>query len=177
MTLSLYQASVPVLVRALNNLTAILGKATVHAEAKKIDPSVFINARLAPDMFPLARQIQSASDSAKGCAARLAGVSIPSYADTEVTFPELQERIAKTLAFLQSLNVVQIDGNEDRAVTIRLRGGEVHFTGQSYLLSFALPNFFFHVSMAYAILRHHGLEIGKVDFLGSFPLTPMGMQP
>ena len=172
MTLSLYQASVPVLVRGLNNLSAILGKAAVHAEAKKIDPAVFINARLTPDMFPLARQIQSASDSAKGCAARLAGVGIPSYADTEATFPELQERIAKTIAFLQSVNAGQIDGGDDRAVTIRLRGGEVHFTAQSYLLSFALPNFFFHATTAYAILRHHGVEIGKVDYLGSFGPTP-----
>ncbi len=172
MTLSLYQASVPVLVRALNNLSAILGKATVHAEAKKIDPSVFINARLSPDMFPLARQIQSASDSAKGCAARLAGVGIPSYADTEATFPELQERIAKTIAFLQSVDAGQIDGGADRAVTIRLRGGEVHFTAQSYLLSFALPNFFFHMTTAYAILRHHGVDIGKADYLGSFGPTP-----
>lgn len=172
MTLSLYQASVPVLVRALNNLSAILGKATVHAEAKKIDPSVFINARLAPDMFPLARQIQSASDSAKGCAARLAAVGIPSYADSEATFPELQERIAKTVAFLQSVNAAQIEGGEDRTVTMRLRGGEVNFTAQSYLLSFALPNFFFHVTTAYSILRHNGVEIGKADYLGNFGPTP-----
>jgi uncharacterized protein len=172
MTLSLYQASVPVLARALNNLSAILGKAMVHAEARKIDPAVFINARLAPDMFPLARQVQSASDSAKGCAARLAGVGIPSYADTEATFAELQERIAKTIAFLQSVTAAQIDGGENRPVTMRLRGGEVHFTGQSYLLTFALPNFYFHLTTAYAILRHNGVEIGKTDFLGSFLPAP-----
>lgn len=171
MTLSLYQASVPVFVRALNNLSAILGKAAVHAEVKKIDPSVFINARLAPDMFPLARQIQSASDAAKGCAARLAGAGIPSYADTEATFTELHERIAKTIAFLQGVDAAQIDGGDDRPVTMRLRGGEVRFTAQSYLLGFALPNFFFHVTTSYAILRHNGVEIGKADYLGSFGPT------
>jgi len=166
MPLSIYQASVPVLVRALNNLAAIVDKAAAHAEARKIDPAVFINARLAPDMFPLARQIQSASDSAKGCAARLAGIAVPSYADTEASFPDLQARIAKTIAFLQSVGEAQIEGSETRTVTMRMRGGEVNFTGQSYLLGYVLPNFFFHVTTAYAILRHNGVEIGKTDFLG-----------
>jgi hypothetical protein len=167
MSLSIYQASVPVLIRALNNLSAIVDKAVANAEARKIEPAVFINARLAPDMFPLARQIQSASDGAKGCAARLAGIDIPSFADTETSFPELQERIAKTVAFLQSVSEAQFEGSESRTVTMKLRGADVNFTGQSYLLGFALPNFFFHVTTAYAILRHNGVDIGKRDFLGN----------
>jgi hypothetical protein len=168
MSLSIYQASVPVLIRALNNLSAIVDKAVANAEARKIDPAVFINARLAPDMFPLSRQIQSASDGAKGCAARLAGIDIPAFADTETSFPELKERIAKTVAFLQSVGEAQIEGSESRTVTMKLRGAEVNFTGQGYLLDFALPNFFFHVTTAYAILRHNGVEIGKRDFLGAY---------
>ena len=168
MSLSMFKASVPVFTRQLANLSAILHKAEAHAAARKIDPAVFINARLAPDMFPLSRQVQSASDSAKGCAARLAGVEIPSYADTETTFPELQARIAKTVAFLQSFGPELIDGSEERAIVLKLRGQETKFSGQYYLLNFALPNFFFHAVTAYDILRHNGVEIGKQDFLGSF---------
>jgi len=168
MPLSMYQASISVFVRALGNLSVILDRAAAHAEARKIDPSVFINARLAPDMFPLSRQMQSASDSAKGCAARLAGVEVPSYPDTETTFAELQARITKTVAFLQSLGPDLIDGSEERAIVLKLRGRETRFTGQHYLLNFALPNFFFHAVTAYDILRHNGVEIGKQDFLGSF---------
>jgi hypothetical protein len=164
----MYQASIPVFVRALGNLSAILDKAAAHAEGRKIDPAVLINARLAPDMFPLSRQVQSATDSAKGCGARLAVAEVPRYEDTESTFPELQARIAKTVAFLQSLGPELIDGSEDRTITLKLRGREVNFSGQNYLLNFALPNFFFHATTAYAILRHNGLEIGKTDFLGSF---------
>src|SRR5260370_31533884 len=129
---------------------------TTLFRSRKIDPAVFINARLAPDMFPLSRQVQSASDSAKGCAARLAGVEIPSYADTETTFPELQARIAKTVAFLQSLAPELIDGSEERAIVLKLRGQETKLTGQYYLLNFVLPNFFFHAVTAYDILRHNG---------------------
>jgi hypothetical protein len=164
----MYQASIPVFVRALGNLSAILDKAAANAEARKIDPAVFINARLAPDMFPLSRQVQSASDSAKGCAARLAGIEVPRYEDTESTFLELQARIAKTVAFLQSLGPELIDGSEERAIVLKLRGQETTFTGQNYFLNFALPNFFFHAVTAYDILRHNGVEIGKRDFLGSF---------
>jgi hypothetical protein len=167
MSLSMYQASVPVFLRMLTNLQAILDKAAKHAEAKKIDPSVFVNARLAPDMFALARQVQVATDSAKGCAARLAGVEVPSYADTEASFPELQARIAKTLDFLKSLKPQQIDGSEERTVTLKLRGKDVSFKGQPYLLNFAMPNFYFHVTTAYDILRHNGVEVGKMDYLGS----------
>ncbi|MFI4939838.1 MAG: DUF1993 family protein [Burkholderiales bacterium] len=167
MTISMYQISSPVFTRILQNLSAILGKAAAHAEAKKIDPSVFINARLAPDMLPFARQIQIATDAVKGCVARLAGIEIPSYADTESTFPELQARIAKTQDFVKSVSATQIDGSEDRTVTLTLRGSEMQFLGLPYLLNFVLPNFYFHVTTAYAILRHNGVEIGKTDFLGS----------
>lgn len=167
MSLSMYQASIPVFIRMMGNLSAILEKAAAHAEAKKIDPSVLINARLAPDMRPLSFQVQSVSDMAKGCAARLAGIDIPSMPDTETTFPELQERIAKTIAFVQSVTAAQIDGSEEREIVLKMRGNEARFTGQSYLLTFVLPNFYFHVTTAYAILRHNGLDIGKRDFLGA----------
>ncbi len=146
-----------------------LKKAAIFAESKKIDPSVLINARLAPDMYPLSRQIQIASDGVKGCAARLAGVEIPSFADTETTFPELQERIAKTIAFLKSVTPAQIDGSEERDVTLKIRGTETTLKGQPYLLHFVIPNLFFHTSIAYAILRHNGVELGKQDFLGGLP--------
>lgn len=166
MTLSMYQASVPVLARGLENLAAILAKAAAHAEAKKIDPAIFLNARLAPDMFPLSRQIQIASDAAKACVARLAGIEVPGYPDTESTFPELQARIAKTIAFVKSATAAQIDGSEARTVTLKMRGEEVTFRGQDYLLNLALPNFYFHVTTAYDILRHNGVDLGKSDYLG-----------
>jgi hypothetical protein len=143
-----------------------LRKAEEHAAAKKIDPAVFVNARLAPDMFALSRQVQSASDSAKGCAARLAGMEVPRYEDTESTFPELQARISKTVAFMQGVSPEAIAGSEERRIVLKLRGQETSFSGQAYLLTFALPNFFFHVVTAYDILRHNGVEIGKADFLG-----------
>jgi len=168
MSLSMYQASTPVFIRGLKNLSAILDKAAAYAEAKKIDPSVLLNARLAPDMFALTRQVQIATDGAKGCAARLAGIEIPSFEDNESTFAEVQARIAKTIAFLQTVDASQIDGSEARAVTLKVRGKEITFQGQPYLLSFVLPNFYFHLTTAYNILRHNGLEIGKMDYLGSF---------
>ncbi|MCE9632787.1 MAG: DUF1993 domain-containing protein [Methylophilales bacterium] len=166
MSLSMYEASIPVFVKFLSNLSTILEKAATYAEAKKIDPSVLINARLAPDMYPLSRQIQIATDIVKGCAARLAGIEVPSYEDTEATFPELQGRIAKTVSFLQSISPSQIDGSEERSVTLKLRGKDVTFLGQPYLLNFATPNLYFHTTVAYAILRHNGVELGKMDFLG-----------
>ncbi|MGR9087821.1 MAG: DUF1993 domain-containing protein [Gammaproteobacteria bacterium] len=166
MQLSMYQASVPVFVRMLDNLSIILEKAVQYADEKKIDPSVLIDARLAPDMYPLSRQVQIATDMAKGCAARLAGLDVPVYEDNESTFPELQARIAKTVAFVQSVSASQIDGSEDRTVTLKLRNQEVSFKGQPYLLHFVLPNFYFHITTAYAILRHNGLSIGKRDFVG-----------
>jgi hypothetical protein len=167
MTLSMYQASMPNFIRGLNNLSAILHKAVMHAEAKKIDPSVFVNARLAPDMFPLARQIQIVSDGAKGCAARLAGVEVPSYPDTETTFPELQDRIAKTVDFLKSFKPEQIDGSEEKTIELKVGPRELKFKGQEYLTHFVVPNFYFHITAAYAILRHNGVEIGKRDYLGA----------
>ncbi len=168
MSLTMYQASAPVLIRMLGNLSSILDKAAAHAEAKKIDPAIFINACLAPDMYPLSRQIQIATDMAKGCAARLAGIEVPSYEDNESTFPDLQARIAKTVAFLQSVSAEQINGSEERSVTLTLRGKETRFLGQPYLLNFVLPNFYFHITVAYAILRHNGLEIGKMDYVGNY---------
>jgi hypothetical protein len=146
----------------------ILEKAEQYAEEKKIDPSVLINARLAPDMYPLSRQVQIATDMAKGCAARLAGLEVPVYEDNETTFQELRARIAKTVAFIQSVDAERIDGSEERNITLKLRSREVSFAGQPYLLHFVLPNFYFHVTTAYAILRHNGLAIGKMDFIGSY---------
>jgi hypothetical protein len=169
MSLSMYQASVPVFIRALDALSAILHKAAAHAEAKKIDPSVLVNARLYPDMLPLIRQIQIATDHARGAGARLAGLQRPAYPDTEATFDELQARIAKTIAYLQTLTPAQIDGSEQRAVTIPTRGNDLQFQGQAYLFDFAFPNFWFHTVTTYAILRHSGVELGKQDFLGSLP--------
>lgn len=166
MSVSMYQASVPALTRGLNNLSAILDKAAADAAARNIAPDVLLNARLAPDMFALTRQVQIASDSAKGCAARLAGVDVPSYADDEASFADLQQRIAKTVAFLQGFNAAQIDGSETREVVLKVRGDEIRFSGQNYLLGFVLPNFYFHLTAAYAILRHNGVALGKMDYLG-----------
>ncbi|MCS3806935.1 hypothetical protein HNO92_004666 [Chromobacterium alkanivorans] len=166
MSVSMYQASVPALIRGLNNLSAILDKAAADAAARNIAPDVLLNARLAPDMFALTRQVQIASDSAKGCVARLAGVEVPSYADDEASFADLQQRIAKTVAFLQGFNAAQIDGSEAREVVLKVRGDEIRFSGQSYLLGFVLPNFYFHLTAAYAILRHNGVALGKMDYLG-----------
>lgn len=166
MSITMYQASIPVFVRMLGNLSSILDKAGAHAETKNIDQAVFINARLAPDMYALSRQVQIATDMVKGCAARLAGVEVPSYEDNEITFADLQARIAKTVAFLQSVSDGQINGSEERTVTLKLRGKEVSFSGQPYLLNFVLPNFYFHITTTYAILRHNGVEIGKMDYIG-----------
>lgn len=166
MSISMYQASVPRFIHMLGNLSAILAKAQAHAQARKIDESAFTAFRLAPDMLPFTRQIMIATDTAKGCAARLAGVTPPVYEDTEKTLDELQARIAKTVAYLQTFKPEQIDGSEEREVTLKRRDGEERYAGLQYLQWHAIPNFFFHVSMAYAILRHNGVEIGKRDFLG-----------
>ncbi len=166
MTLSMYQASIPVITRELGILSEILRKGEALAAAKKIDPGVLINARLAPDMLPLSKQIQIASDVTKGGAARLAGAEIPSYADTETTFAELQERIAKTIKFVSGFTAQQIDGSEGKAISLKVGGQEMQMTGQQYLLGFVIPNLFFHISIAYAILRHNGADLGKKDFLG-----------
>ena len=168
MSLTMYQASIPAFVRMLGNLSAILDKAAAHAEAKKIAPAIFINARLAPDMFPLSRQVQIATDMVKGCAARLAGIEVPSYEDNEATFEELQARVAKTIAFLQSISAEQIDGSEERDITVKFGSREFKFLGQAYLVDFVIPNFHFHLTSTYAILRHNGVDIGKMDYIGSF---------
>ena len=166
MTISMYQASVPVFIRMLNNLIGILEKAVAHADGKKIALKVLLDSRLYPDMFPLSRQVQIASDTAKGGAARLAGMEPPKYEDNETTFPELIERLRKTIAYLNTLKPEQIDGSEKKKVTLKVRDEMLTFEGLTFLLNRALPNLFFHVSTAYAILRHSGVEIGKKDYLG-----------
>jgi hypothetical protein len=168
MSLSMYQASVPPFLQMLASLSAILDKAEAHAAARKIEPGVLLATRLTPDMFPLVRQVQLAADFAKGGAGRLAGVELPKNPDTETSFAELKARIAKTVDFVNSLKPAQIDGSEGREVTIPVGGQPQKFTGQNYLVKFALPNFYFHVTTAYAILRQCGVEIGKRDYLGQF---------
>ena len=166
MTISMYQASAPRFANALKNLSAILDKAQAHAEAKKIEPAVLLQSRLYPDMFPLLRQIQIASDSAKGPVARLAGVEVPKYEDTEETIADLKARLAKTIDFVSSIKPAQIDGSEEKDIHLKLGTREVDWKGMQYLLGFALPNFYFHVVTAYDILRHNGVELGKQDYLG-----------
>jgi hypothetical protein len=166
MALSMYEVSIPAFIRALGNLSAILEKGAAHAKAQGMDPSDLIQTRLVSDMDPLPAQVQRASDAAKGCAARLAGIAVPSFADNESTFPELQDRIAKTIAFLETITPGQLEGSDKRVVELKLRQGPITFDGKSYLVNFALPNFYFHVTTAYDILRHKGVQIGKRDYLG-----------
>jgi hypothetical protein len=166
MTLSMHQACVPAFVQTLEALSKILAKAEAFCTARKIDPAVLVSARLAPDMFPLSRQVQIACDFAKGASARLAGVEVPAYEDSEKTFAELEARIRKTLDFVKSLKATQIDGSEARDINLKVGGKPIAFKGQFYLVNFALPNYYFHLTTAYAILRHNGVELGKGDFLG-----------
>jgi len=167
MTISMYSASVPVFVKLLSNTLKWLDKAEQHAEAKKFDTSVYLGLRLAPDMLPFTRQIQIASDAAKGCVARLGGIENPKWDDKEASFADLRERINKTITFVQSVTPAQIDGSEQRAIEIPTRSGEpLRFDGETYLKHYALANFNFHLSMTYALLRHAGVELGKKDFLG-----------
>ena len=167
MNISMYQASVPVFIRYLGNLKAILEKAANHAEAKKIDPATLVGSRLYPDMAPLSRQIQLASDMAKSAPSRLAGVEPPKFEDTESTFPQLLERIDKTVAHLKSFKIEQIDGSEQRPINLKTANGPLTLNGLPYLTQFLLPNFLFHVTTAYGILRHNGVELGKADYLGT----------
>lgn len=167
MSISLYDFSISIMSRGLSNLSSILDKAAAYAESKKIDPVVLAQARLYPDMYPLARQVQIACDTAKGAAARLAGIEIPKHEDTEATLAELKQRVAKTLNFLKTVTPEQLQGAESRAIELKTPNGSLNFTGQSYVTHFVLPNFYFHESMAYALLRHNGVEIGKMDFLGT----------
>jgi hypothetical protein len=163
----MYQASVPRFANTLKNLSAILDKAQAHADARKIDPAVLTNFRLYPDMLPMKRQVQIACDSAKGAVARLAGVEVPTHEDTEETFAELKTRIAKTIDFIQTFKPAQIDGSEEKNIHLKLGQREVDFKGMQYLLGHSLPNFYFHVTTAYGILRHNGVEIGKRDYLAN----------
>lgn len=166
MTLSMYQASVPVFTRMLTNLAGILTKAEAHATARKIEPAVLLNTRLFPDMFALTKQVQLSSDFAKNTTARLAGAELPKFPDEETSFAELQARIAKTLDYVKGFQPAQIDGSETRDITLPIGGKPTVFAGQAFLLNFALPNFYFHVTTTYNILRHCGVELGKWDFLG-----------
>jgi uncharacterized protein len=171
MPFSMSQASLPVFEIELNAVSAILGKAESYAAAKKIDPAVLLHTRLAPDMFDLTRQVQVATDQARRGSARLAGVKPPSYEDNETTIEQLKARLAKTIGYLKTLDGKQIDAAADREITFPLGGAEKgHMTGADYLNHFVLPNFYFHVAAAYAILRHSGLEIGKRDFMGAIPI-------
>ena len=166
MTISMYQACVPPLIHSLSNLAAILEKGAAHAEAKKIDPSVLIGTRLYPDMFPLSRQVQIASDVARRGAARLAEVEAPKIEDNETTFPELIARLQQTTSYLETLTPNMIDGSEEKSISLPVGKDTMTFKGMPYLLYFVLPNVYFHVTTAYDILRHCGVELGKMDFLG-----------
>lgn len=167
MTISLYQASVPAFIRALNNLAVILEKGAAHAQARKIDEAVLLGSRLYPDMFPLARQVQIATDTVRSGAGRLAGVEFPTYEDKEATFQELVSRIRNSIAYLETLQPAQIDGGEDKTISWQTRSSTKSMQGLPYLMNHLLPNIHFHVTTAYGILRHNGVEIGKKDYLGS----------
>jgi len=162
---SMHAVSAPIFVRNLNNLSAMLAKAEQQAKTKGYDPAVLLSARLAPDMFPLTRQIQIATDHAKGCVSRLAGHQIEVIEDTETTFAELQARIKKVLGIVESYKPEQLEGSETREITIKIPNMELKFSGLDYVTQWAMPNFYFHATMAYAILRHNGIELGKKDFL------------
>jgi hypothetical protein len=167
MATSLYDFSIPALTRGLTNMSAILDKAATYAAAKKIDGTVLAQTRLFPDMHPLSRQVQIACDTAKGAAGRLAGIEVPKHEDAETTLPELKARIAKTLDFLKTVTAAKVAGDESRPIEIKFPNGAWKFTALSYVNDFVLPNFYFHASMVYALLRKSGVEIGKGDFLGA----------
>lgn len=167
MSLSMHAASVPAFVRQLGAMLVWLDKAQAHAEARKFDANNYLGLRLAPDMLPFKRQIQIAADFAKGCVARLAGLEVPSSADDEATLDALRARIRSTIDYVQSVPAAQVDGSEAREIVLQLRVGDPrHFNGQAYLVQYVLPNFYFHATTAYALLRHAGVEVGKRDFLG-----------
>jgi hypothetical protein len=168
MSITMYQASVPQFIRMLGNLKGILQKAAAHAAARKISESALLNARLFPDMFPLTRQVQIATDFARGTGARLSGVEPPAVDDKEQSFAELVARVDVAIAYLKTLPAVKIDGSEAREIKRKVRGVERTFAGIDYLLQYSLPNFYFHLTTAYAILRHNGIEVGKGDFVGAF---------
>ena len=166
MAITMHSASVPIFLAMLGNLTKWLDKAVAHAQTKKFDPDTLLTSRLAPDMLSLGKQIQIACDSAKFGVARLAGGEAPKFEDTESTIAELQARIEATAAYLRGVTAAQVDGSEDKPISVPVRGRDpLQFTGEQYLKLFALPNFFFHVTTAYALLRHNGVELGKADYL------------
>jgi len=175
MSLTMHSASVPIFVRMLGNLLTWLDKAEAHATAKKFEPSVLLAARLAPDMLPLPQQIQIACDAAKFCIARLAGVEGPAFADDEKTINELRQRVTKTIDYVQSVPADTINGSDARQISVPRRAGALTMSGETYLKHFVLPNFFFHVTTTYALLRHNGVELGKADFLGT--TLPAGATP
>ena len=169
MTISMYQASVPVYLQYLNSISAVLDKGAAFAEAKKIDPAVLLQTRLYPDMHPLVKQVQIFTDQATRGVSRLAGVEPPPFPDTEASFADLKARIAKAIAHVESFKPDQIDGSESRKIVMKTPRGDLTFKGLQYLLGFSLPNFFFHATTTYAVLRHVGVEIGKMDFMGGPP--------
>jgi len=164
----MYSISVPVFVRGLGNLSTILDKAAAHAEARKFDPAVLLASRLFPDMFPLTRQVQIACDFAKGPVSRLAGKEPPKFDDNETSIPELQARIARTVAFVQEFKPEQLAGSETREIQLKIRDQTITVAGLPYLLNMAMPNFYFHATTTYNILRHNGVELGKRDFIGPY---------
>jgi len=167
MTISMYQASVPRFVNILGNLMNILDKAQAHVDTKKLDADTLPKYRLFPDMLPMTKQVQIACDAAKGVVARLAGIESPVYEDNENTLADLKARVAKTIAFIQTVTPAQIDGTEDKAIVTKRGDKETHYKGMQFLLGHAIPNFYFHVTTTYNILRHNGVEIGKRDYLGN----------
>ncbi len=167
MPISMYQTSAPRFIHMLKNLSTLLDKAQAHADARKIDVLALTSFRLYPDMLPMTRQVQIACDTAKGAMARLSGVEAPKHEDTELTLAELKARIAKTIAFIETISPVQVDGTEEKDITLKIGGKDTTFKGMPYLLGFAYPNFYFHITTAYNMLRHNGVELGKRDFLGA----------
>jgi hypothetical protein len=165
MAISMYSASVPVFVKMLGNLTSWFDKAEAHAAAKKFEPEVLLAARLAPDMLPLVKQVQIACDTAKFCVARLSGAEAPKFDDSEKNFGELRQRVKKTIEFLKSVPEAQLAGTEEREISVPTRTGSTQWKGEAYLKEHALPNFFFHATTTYALLRHNGVEVGKGDYL------------
>lgn len=164
--ITMHSASVPMFTQVLTTLSRVLDKAEAHATSRKITPAALLEARLFPDMYPMTSQVQFTCDFAKGAVARLAGVAVPRFEDHETTFDELRARIAKTLAFIQSVDAASINGSEDRDIELKFGDKQLKFKGREYLVGFAIPSMVFHMTIAYAILRHNGVELGKADFLG-----------
>jgi hypothetical protein len=167
MTISMYKASVPIFVQFLTSMSAVVDKAAAHCEAKKIEPATLLNMRLFPDMFPLVRQLRAVTDHAISGTARLAGAELITFPNNEASFPEVKDRIAKTIDFVKTFKPAQIDGTEDKEIVVKFSSGERKFKGQAFLLNVCLPNFYFHATTAYNILRHCGIELGKRDFMGT----------